>query len=92
MTKLCAKVARALDETNSGVINGAFQDRRRNRAHWQHRFVSSGESSTGYERSRRAATNAELRSRPAPLDPSRKVAEQDCSKPIDLYSGNIRCK
>ena len=53
---------------------------------------ASSESAAGYERSRRAATNAELSSRPAPPDPSRKVAEQDCSKPIDLYGGNIRCK
>jgi hypothetical protein len=29
---------------------------------------------------------------PAPLDPSRKVSEQDCSKPIDPQAGNLRCK
>ncbi|HXM80676.1 MAG TPA: hypothetical protein VN929_01995 [Burkholderiales bacterium] len=29
---------------------------------------------------------------PPPLDPGRKVAEQDCSKPIDLEAGNLRCK
>ena len=26
------------------------------------------------------------------LDPSRRVSEQDCSKPIDFTQGNIRCK
>lgn len=31
--------------------------------------------------------------RPAPeLDPTRRVSEQDCSKPIDHTLGNIRCK
>ena len=27
-----------------------------------------------------------------PLDPSRKVADQDCSKPVDLSKGNLRCE
>ena len=27
-----------------------------------------------------------------PLDEKRKIAEQDCSKPIDLEQGNLRCK
>jgi hypothetical protein len=27
-----------------------------------------------------------------PLDPGRKVNEQDCSKPIDLNAGNLKCK
>ena len=27
-----------------------------------------------------------------PLDPSRKISEQDCSKPINLDGGNLRCK
>jgi hypothetical protein len=31
-------------------------------------------------------------SEPPPLDPNRKIAEQDCSKPIELDKGNIRCK
>jgi hypothetical protein len=52
----------------------------------------AGQPSAGYERSRTAAANAESRSKPAPLDPSRKVVEQDCSKPIDLYRGNIQCR
>ena len=32
-------------------------------------------------------------SRPVPgLDPDRKISEQDCSRPLDLSLGNIRCK
>src|SRR2546421_4735730 len=27
-----------------------------------------------------------------PLDPERKVTEQDCTKPVDLTAGNLRCK
>jgi len=31
--------------------------------------------------------------RPVPeLDPGRKISEQDCTKPIDLSQGNLRCK
>ena len=31
--------------------------------------------------------------RPVPeLDPGRKISEQDCTKPVDLSQGNIRCK
>src|SRR3954465_9549195 len=31
--------------------------------------------------------------RPVPeLDPGRKISEQDCTKPLDLSQGNIRCK
>jgi len=31
--------------------------------------------------------------RPVPeLDPTRRISEQDCSKPLDLSQGNIRCK
>ena len=29
---------------------------------------------------------------PPPLDPTRKVSEQDCTQPLDLSLGNIRCK
>jgi hypothetical protein len=29
---------------------------------------------------------------PAPLDPARTVAEQDCTKPIALDRGNLRCR
>lgn len=28
----------------------------------------------------------------APLDPKRKVNEQDCSKPVDFSAGNLKCK
>jgi len=27
-----------------------------------------------------------------PLDPSRRIAEQDCSKPIDFDRGNVLCR
>jgi hypothetical protein len=27
-----------------------------------------------------------------PLDPKRKVSEQDCSRPVDLNAGNLKCK
>jgi hypothetical protein len=27
-----------------------------------------------------------------PLDAARKVSEQDCTKPVDLEAGNLRCK
>ena len=34
-----------------------------------------------------------FRGTPAPeLDPTRRVSEQDCSQPLDLSLGNIRCK
>jgi hypothetical protein len=28
----------------------------------------------------------------AELDPARRVSEQDCTRPVDLSLGNIRCK
>jgi len=27
-----------------------------------------------------------------PMDRKRKISEQDCSKPLDLERGNLRCK
>lgn len=27
-----------------------------------------------------------------PLDPQRRVNEQDCTKPVDLTAGNLRCR
>jgi hypothetical protein len=27
-----------------------------------------------------------------PMDPQRKVTEQDCTKPVDLSRGNLKCK
>jgi len=48
---------------------------------------------------RPAQTQAWMQSRdyniegPAPsMDGSRKVNEQDCTKPLDLTAGNLRCK
>jgi hypothetical protein len=32
-----------------------------------------------------------MRSKPE-LEPDRKVQEVDCSKPVDLSAGNLRCK
>jgi hypothetical protein len=29
---------------------------------------------------------------PAPMDPNRKISEQDCTKPIVFDGGNLRCK
>ena len=29
---------------------------------------------------------------PPELDPTRKINEQDCTKPIDWSAGNLRCK
>lgn len=29
---------------------------------------------------------------PPPLDPKREVSEQDCTKPVDLTKGNLKCK
>jgi len=30
--------------------------------------------------------------RAPPMDPKRKINEQDCTKPIDIGAGNLRCK
>ena len=29
---------------------------------------------------------------PAPMEPGRKVAEQDCTQPIDYTLGNVKCR
>lgn len=29
---------------------------------------------------------------PPPMDPERKVVEQDCTKPVDFTTGNLKCK
>jgi hypothetical protein len=39
-----------------------------------------------------SAENETEHDREPPLDPSRKVSEQDCTKPIDWSAGNLRCK
>jgi len=33
-----------------------------------------------------------MTSNPAPMDPNRKISEQDCTKPIVFDGGNLRCK
>lgn len=33
-----------------------------------------------------------MTSNPAPMDPKRKISEQDCTKPIVFDGGNLRCK
>jgi uncharacterized lipoprotein len=32
------------------------------------------------------------RSGDAPLDPARKISEQDCTVGVDITAGNLRCK
>ena len=39
-----------------------------------------------------SAENESEHDREPPLDPGRKVSEQDCTKPIDPTLGNLRCK
>ncbi len=37
--------------------------------------------------------DARIDARNAPaLAPDRKVSEQDCSKPVDVFAGNLKCK
>jgi hypothetical protein len=47
-----------------------------------------------YENRPETATGlmVEKRERVPPLDPSRKVSEQDCSRPVDTSGGNLMCK
>ena len=45
----------------------------------------------GIYEAQRTGFDADTRSVPE-LDPSRKVNEQDCTKPLDYSLGNIRCK
>jgi hypothetical protein len=40
----------------------------------------------------RPGTAGASRSTPPELADERKVTEQDCSKPVDFSSGNLRCK
>ena len=56
-------------------------------------FVDAGDP--GYPRAAPSfsAPYGAFWARPVPeLDPDRKVSEQDCTKPLDLSQGNIRCK
>jgi hypothetical protein len=52
---------------------------------------NSGGGGGGSFSSTGRTTYRDSRSAP-PLEEKRKVSEQDCSKPIDLTSGNLRCK
>ena len=45
----------------------------------------------GLERGATSFPGDALRSKPE-LEPDRKVMEVDCSKPVDLSAGNLRCK
>ena len=51
-----------------------------------------------FSRGPRGAEQAAPRALPEPfapapeLDPTRSIAEQDCTKPLDLSSGNLRCR
>jgi len=55
----------------------------------------SSEPNTGYNSSARDAAymsglaNAKT---PPPMDPNRKVDDEDCSRPIQTDRGNLRCK
>jgi hypothetical protein len=51
----------------------------------------AGGRSAGSYRYERSMTNAAA-IKPAPTDSDRKIVEQDCSKPVELYGGNLRCK
>jgi|SRR5580765_2448800 hypothetical protein len=56
-------------------------------------FVDAGDP--GYARASPSfgAPYGAFWARPVPeLDADRKVSEQDCTKPLDLSQGNIRCK
>ena len=48
----------------------------------QSKGSSTGGGGRRYEDPRRAP----------PMDPKRRISEQDCTKPIDFSAGNLRCK
>jgi hypothetical protein len=75
----------------SEAINVPFQRWRGNRSCVQHRFVRK-QRAVGPIWNVERQLRHNLISKPAPMDPERKIAEQDCSKPVDLYVGNLRCK
>jgi len=53
---------------------------------------ATSESTPEYRMPSSAASDPSYASStPPPMDPSRKIAEQDCSQPIELDKGNIRC-
>jgi len=45
-----------------------------------------------YGMGRSAASPTQAVTAAPPMDPGRKVSEQDCSRPLDLSAGNLRCK
>lgn len=44
--------------------------------------TGGGGGGRGYEDPRRAP----------PMDPKRRINEQDCTRPVDMSAGNLRCK
>ena len=54
--------------------------------------VSPGHTSTATRHGSSTLRTMRDPRRAPELDPERKVHEQDCTKPIDLSAGNLRCK
>jgi hypothetical protein len=54
----------------------------------------SSEPNTGYNSSARDAAyiSGMANTKPPPMDPNRKVDDEDCSRPIQPERGNLRCK
>jgi len=52
---------------------------------------ASGVSGGGHAINGSTQADSRYRNMPPP-DPSRRVDEQDCSKPIELEGGNLKCK
>ncbi len=53
---------------------------------------SSDPARDSYGMGRSAASPTQAVTAAPPMDPGRKVSEQDCSRPLDLSAGNLRCK
>jgi hypothetical protein len=45
-----------------------------------------------FDRTEMSVTTTEATTAPPKLDSTRKVAEQDCSKPVALDRGNLKCR
>ena len=45
-----------------------------------------------FDRTEISVTTTEATTAPPKLDATRKVAEQDCSKPVALDRGNLKCR
>lgn len=55
--------------------------------------TNGGSPGASYGMAGRSAGNPAAGSAsPPPMDPARKIAEQDCSKPVALDQGNLRCE